>query len=257
MIFQELARVLTRLIPKDGRPILVSSAAWPLARAAMLSPKAVSELAIDLLSDRVGTAGSLIMPTLVGGYKRGYCDLDTEPATTGLIPETFRQQPGVRRTRSVYSSYAIRGARSEEFVLRSPEENWGKNSHLEWIENLNSHLVMLGTHPTHCVYLHRIEWLISDRLPYRYRKVISGQVKHEGTEFHLSETLLVRKLHPRVEQDFTRLLPSLINNGMRIDYACGVPVSVMEALSMREAVLPLMSADPLIAITNRDAFKTR
>jgi aminoglycoside N3'-acetyltransferase len=253
-MIKEFAALLEERVPK-GRPVLVASAIWPLARALRQPLDKLASDLIDALIDHVGPAGQVVMPTLVRGYRDGFCDLDNEPATTGIVAEVFRQRADVRRSRCVFSSYAIAGRDRDEFALLQPKEVWGEGSHLEWIEQRDAHCLMIGTHPTHSIYLHRMELLVADVIPYRYRKTISGRVKHEGKLYDISETLFVRVLEPEVEQDFTKLLPALLENGMRIDKLCETPIASMSAADMRQTVVPILRRDPLAVIANRHDFE--
>lgn len=251
---REFSALLEARVPK-GRPVLVASAIWPLARALREPPAKIAVALIDALIDHVGPAGHVVMPTLVRGYRDGFCDLDAEPATTGILAEAFRQRPDVRRSRCVFSSYAIAGPDSSEFALLQPREVWGEGSHLEWLEQHDAHCLMIGTHPTHSIYLHRMELLVADLIPYRYRKTIAGRVRHEDKFYDISETLFVRVLEPEVQQDFTTLLPALMENGMHVDKLAETPIASMSAADMRRTVVPILQRDPLAVIANRHDFE--
>jgi aminoglycoside N3'-acetyltransferase len=253
-MIKEFEALLEKRVPR-GRPVLVASAIWPLARALRQSPDQVAAQLIDALIAHVGPDGHVVMPTLVRGYRDGFCDLDAEPATTGVMTELFRRRSDVRRSRCVFSSYAIAGRRSAEFALLEPKDVWGEGSHLEWIEKGDGHCLMIGTHPTHSVYLHRMELLAADLIPYRYRKTIGGRVKHDGELYDISETLFVRVLEPEVQQDFTRLLPALLGNGMNLDKISNTPIATMSMAAMRQTVVPILRHDPLAVIANRQDFE--
>ena len=250
----EFAALLERRVPKE-RPVLVASAIWPLARASKRPPEKLAAELIDVLLDHVGPRGHVVMPTLVRGYKDGFCDLDSEPATTGIMAETFRRRADVRRSRCVFSSYAIAGPESAGFAYLEPKEVWGEGSHLEWLEQRDAFCLMIGTHPTHSIYLHRMELLVADLIPYRYRKTIGGRVKHEGNLRDITEQLFVRVLEPEVEQDFTRLLPALLANGMQVDKLAGTPIASISAADIRSTIVPILRRDPLAVIANRQDFE--
>jgi aminoglycoside N3'-acetyltransferase len=253
-MIEEFEQLLERWVPR-GCPVLVASAIWPLARALRQPPDQLAERLIDVLIAHVGPEGHVVMPTLVRGYRDGFCDLDAEPATTGMMAELFRRRPGVRRSRCVFSSYAIAGPDSAEFALLAPKQVWGEGSHLEWVEKRGGHCLMIGTHPTHSIYLHRMELLAADVIPYRYHKTIGGRVKHEGELYDIAETLYVRVLEPEVQQDFTRILPALVEGGMHLDKFNGTPVAMMSTAAMRQTVVPILQRDPLAVIANRQDFE--
>ncbi len=255
-MIKDFEALLEKRVPK-GRPVFVASAVWPLARALRQPPDRVAGDLIDVLVAHVGPEGHVVMPTLVHGYRDGFCDLDAEPATTGVTAEMFRQRPDVRRSRGVFSSFAIAGPDRGEFALLQPKEVWGEGSHLEWIEQREAYCLMIGTHPTHCLYLHRMELVVADLIPYRYRKTIGGKVRHEGGLHDISETLFVRVLEPEVRQDFTGLLLALIAGGMHLDILHDTPIATMSTTAMRQTVLPILRRDPLAVIANRRDFEDK
>jgi aminoglycoside N3'-acetyltransferase len=250
----DLRAIVAHLLGDDKRPILVSSALWPLTRALKRPAVDVVDPVIEMLIDAAGPHRTLIMPTLTKGFSNGFCDLDTEPSITGNLTEAFRRRPGVRRTASVFSSYSAIGPERDEFVELKIDQVWGEGSHLAWLEARNAHFLMLATHATHCVYLHRIEWLFRDRLPYRYEKVFTGKMRHEGREREVRERFFVRSLQPEVHQDFTKLLPRLLKGGMHLVTPHGISIAHMDADAMRAAICPAFEGDPLVAVSNPQDF---
>jgi len=250
----DLRDILVGMLGEDDRPILVTSALWPLARILQIPVVDLVEKILDLLLEIAGPGRTLIMPTLTAGMRDGFCNLDTTPSTTGMLTEAFRHRPGVRRTRSVYSSYAAFGGAADDFVDLAIDDVWGEGSHFAWLEQRDAQFLMLGTHPTDCVFLHRVEWLFRDRLAYRYSKIFSGRLKHEGRETGFQECFWVRSLDPEAHQDFTVLLPRLMEGGMRRADLDGVNIACIGARDMYRAVAPAFEANPLVVLTNPEDF---
>jgi aminoglycoside 3-N-acetyltransferase len=236
----------------DRRPVVVFAAIWPLTRLLGTRNRTLPDRLCARLETIAGDHRSLLMPTFVPGYTDGLCDLDTTPSNTGQLSEAFRQRPGVRRTVSAFFPFAVRGPDADAVIALRPQQAWGTGSLYEWFERTDARFLMLGTHPTHCSYLHRMEQLVG--VPYRYMKNFSGSVRHEGQELALTEELYVRTLDPLALNDFTMIAEALRAGGMKTRFIDGLPVNEMGAIAMRDAFLPILQADPLCVVQNRDAF---
>ncbi|MGY3616574.1 AAC(3) family N-acetyltransferase [Bradyrhizobium sp. USDA 10063] len=252
----DLRRLLGDLIGEDGdRPLVVFSALWPLARAMGMPGPAANEAVLSLLWEFGRSRRLFAMPAFTPGYRDAFCDLDTEPSTTGILTETFRRQSSVRRTVSAFFSFAVTGPQAADLVALRPAQAWGDGSVYDWFESEDVQFLMLGCHPTHCSYLHRVEQLLAERIPYRFFKPKEGRVRHEGRDFYLAEDLYVRVLEPEAVNDLTVLLPVLERSGMTVADFAGAPVSIMGARAMRDATLAALSADPLMLVKNRQDFQ--
>jgi len=236
----------------DGRPVVVFAAIWPMARLLRTRDRALPDQLSGRLEAIVGDHRSLLMPNFVPGYTAGLCDLDTSPSATGQLSEAFRLRPGVRRTVSAFFPFAVRGPDADAVIALRPKQVWGDGSLYDWFEQNDVRFLMLGTHPTHCSYLHRMEHLVG--VPYRYGKNLPGTVRHEGRVFELAEELYVRTLNPLALNDFTVLADALRAGGMNTRFIDGLPVSEMGAIAMRDAFLPILQADPLCVVQNRNNF---
>lgn len=190
----DLDLALTEIVASDRRPVVVSSAMWPCMKAMGRHNSEAVEGVLDLLIEKYGNRG-LLMPSFASGFDAGgRCDLDRVPGTTGVLTEAMRRRSGVVRTWSAWFSYLALGSCSHEVAELLPVEAWGAGSLYEWMEQRDVCFLMLGTHPTHCSYLHRLEWLARDVLTYRYNKSFSGVLVRDGQELHAQETLFVRRL---------------------------------------------------------------
>lgn len=236
----------------DCRPVVVYAAIWPLARLLRRRDRQLPGDLADKLDAMVGPRRCLLMPTFTSGFQEGRCDLDAAPSRTGQLSEAFRRRPGVRRSVSAFFPFAVRGLEADAVVALRPEQAWGDGSLYQWFEQTDAQFLMLGTHPTHCSYLHRIEWLVG--VPYRFPKRFSGTMRHEGRSFLHREELYVRTLDPLALNDFTVIAPALRDGGMACRSIGGLPICAMGARAMRAAFLPLLQADPLRVVQNRDAF---
>jgi aminoglycoside N3'-acetyltransferase len=252
-VCDELESVLRELVGTDARPIVVYSAAWPFFK---LVGRADAAVVGDLLNAIVGAAGkrSLLMPTFAGGYRDGFCDLDRAPSTTGVISEAFRKGLDCKRTLSAFFSFSIKGEAASDVAQLTPDDAWGDGSVYHWFEKQNARFVLLGTDPTHCSFLHRVEWLLRDVIPYRYDKTFQGVLRRDGRDYPCRERLFVRCLSPEAENNFTVLKDALRLAGMVTTDVRGVPIALYDAQQVLRAVLPLMRKDPLVTLVNRSDF---
>lgn len=260
MIFLEgLSLALQEVVTPDDRPVVVSSAMWPLLKAMRRTDPEVVEKVLDLLIDLYGERG-LLMPCFTSGFdKFGRCDLDTASGSTGVLSESMRRRPGVIRTLSAWFSYLALGPCSREISELLPTEAWGDGSLYEWMEKRDVCFLMLGTHPTHCSYLHRLEWLARDVLNYRFNRSFTGVLVRNGESKEIRETLFVRRMQPvEAINDFTKLMPYLDKAGMRRTTFNGVSIAAYQARAIRDCVLPAIRADAtLVLLTSPNDFKRK
>ena len=254
MQIAELRTTIESLLDTNaGKPVVVFAALWPFLRALDIPQKDVAPVLLQMLQDVAGPERNLLMPTFTRGYQDGICNLDEEPASTGLLAESFRRLPNCERNLTAFFSYGILGPDCEEFADLMPEHAWGDGSAYDWMEKKNASFLMLGTHPTNCSYLHRMEWLA--RIKYRYVKPFTGKIIRRNREHEMTEKLFVRILTPPAINDFTRIYDDLTKNGMETVKLDGIHLAHMTATKMKAAFLPLLLKDPLISVENRQDFE--
>ena len=253
-IIDELNGVLRELLGHDDRPIVVFSSAWPFFRAIGRADPEVVEKLLQTIMDAVGKR-SLLMPAFSGGYREGICDLDRIPSSTGVISEAFRRKRGNIRTLSAFFSFSVRGPAINEVSDLMPAEAWGDDSIYHWMELQNARFLMLGTDPTHCSYLHRVEWLLRDVISYRYVKAFDGVLRRDKKDIQCREQLFVRCLKPELKNDFTVLNDVLETAGMVTTSVQGVPLALYDTHQVLCSVLPVMKRDILFTVANKNDFK--
>jgi len=257
MKIEQFKETIKKLISDDDKPVVVFAAMWSFMKAWDIPAQDIPHRMLNVLMETVGEKRSLVMPTETSGYKNGTFNLDEEPSQTGILSELFRKRPLTRRSLSAFFSHVISGPDTEELVSLQPEFAWGEGSVYEWMELKNVHFLMLGTHPTHCSYLHRMEWLNREHINYRYNKKFEGTLLREGKSFPIQETLYVRSLNPPVVNDFTVIYDDLKQGGMTVKMLDGVHVAHMRAIDMKEAYLPLLKKDPFLTVKNRADFERK
>jgi hypothetical protein len=195
------------------------------------------------------------MPTFTQGFVNGICNLDISPSTTGTISEAFRKRPNVKRTLSAFFSYAFIGPGSEELVDLIPLHAWGEHSIYEWMEKKNVIFLLFGTHPTHCSYIHRFEWLCRENISFRFNKTFHGTLIRNSQEINWNETLFVRNLNPPVINDFTGLENILSKTCMKQIIINGIPISSYTSQQLLTYVLPIIQNDPFSIVKNRADYE--
>jgi aminoglycoside N3'-acetyltransferase len=249
----QLEAQLENLVGNDDAPLVIYSSLWPIIRVMGRHDTTVVEEILQIII-KIAAGRDLLMPSFADGYCEGVCNLDEATSSTGVLAEHFRRREDTVRTLSAYFSFNVLGAAQDELRGLMPLDAWGEGSVYSWMEKRNVRFIMLGTHPTHCSYLHRLEWLIRHQLPYRYRKRFAGTLIRQGERIQCEETLYVRRLNPPVENDFTVLLPLLRKVGMLERTLNGISLAAYNACVVRDAILPLLQNDSLLFVSNRDGF---
>lgn len=251
----ELEEIIQNFVKADNNPVVIYASIWPFIKALNLEAKSSPKILLDLLINTLGEKRSILMPTFANGYVEGKCNLDLEPSTTGVLSEHFRNLEQTKRTLSAFFSFNIMGPHASEVIDLRPVDAWGDDSVYHWMEQNNAHFIMLGIHPTHCSFLHRLEWLVRDQINYRYIKNFSGKVIRAGQEIELKENLFVRSLTPPVVNDFTTLTDSLIEGGLELCSLDGVSISHISAEQIMKSAFSALKEDPFLVLKNRVAYE--
>jgi aminoglycoside N3'-acetyltransferase len=250
--FAEFQTCLDNLLPADSRPIVAYTGLFSIVRE---FPGSSAEVPGALLSRMLNSVGdrTLLMPTYTRGFTEGRIDLDSTECNTGMMNELFRGMPGVKRTRSAFFSFAVRGQESEELALLAPRDAWGAGSVFEWIYRNDAQILMLGVPWPMCSFLHYAEW--KAQVPYRYIKTFTGECVVNGKSEHLEERLFVRSLAPPVNNEWIGLAEILLSAGMRRFRVGRGFVSTMAAQALHSVILPLLKQDPFSFVRNRETVR--
>ena|SRR5215472_900353 len=189
---QELKEALQRLGVARGRTIWVQSS-WNEFYNFPGKPSQV----IDLFLDMIGPEGTLVMPAIPLKIEPDrVLSIDTEPVATGLICETFRRYPRVRRSIHLTSSVVALGPQAEFLVKdhHTTEAPWDPESPFQRLMEVNALCVGLGVgrFPANLTPLHAVESILRHENP-EFAKVFRGTISYrwrtrdgrEGTHEYL------------------------------------------------------------------------
>ena len=251
----QFEHILADLLPDDDRPVVVHSSLWPVARHFLVESAALPELIMRALLKRAGQNRTLLMPAFTSGFKDGILNLDLEPIISGVLSEMLRRTTGARRTMSAFFSFVCLGPDAPALESLRPRDAWGDGSLYEWMEKRDAYFLMIGTPKTQYSFLHRLEWLVRDKIPYRYIKEFSGKVRYLGKEETLRERLFVRDLHANIKNTWEYQVPLLEQNGMR-SYPVGSSfITSVGARATINALLPVITRDPFAFLQNPEKVR--
>lgn len=140
---------------------------------------------IDGLLDTVGPNGTVALPTFTWrefhAAHEVVFDLAETACETGIIPETFRKRPGVRRSLHICHSVAALGPQTENLLGDGVRSFWGR-AVFDALYACDAWNVMLGVGYQSCTALHAAEEIV--QVPYRsYRDFVGSRVRlPDGTE---------------------------------------------------------------------------
>jgi aminoglycoside N3'-acetyltransferase len=171
----ELRQQLIDLGVTPGRTLWVQSS-WNEFFNLAMRPSEV----IDLLRDLLGPSGTLAMPAFPIDQNPARVFLvDRTPVYTGLLCETFRRYPGVRRSIHLSSSVCAIGPNAD-YLIRDHHLTampWGKDSPFCRLMDVDARLLGLGAGFKFMTPLHAVECLLYDEVPF-FRKVFDGTIRY-------------------------------------------------------------------------------
>jgi aminoglycoside N3'-acetyltransferase len=191
----ELRSALEKLGVKRGRTIWVQSS-WNEFFNFPEKPSVV----IDLLLEMIGPEGTLVMPAIPLKMDPDRVLLiDREPVSTGLICETFRRYPGVRRSIHLASSVVALGPNAEFLVKdhHTTESPWDPASPFQRLMEVDAICIGMGVGRflANLTPLHAVESILRHESP-KFADIFQGTTSYrwrtsdgrEGTHSFLSRS---------------------------------------------------------------------
>jgi aminoglycoside 3-N-acetyltransferase len=165
-----LIEELRRLGIRSGDTVLVHSAYGP-----MLGFQGSPSDLIQAFQGAVGPEGHLLMVSLpylssTSAYLKSYKPFDVRrtPSRMGLISETFRRMPGVKRSLHPTHSVLAIGPKADWMVAGHEACHYpcGQGSPFEHFLELNGKVLFFGVSEFHFTFHHYLEDIIRHQLPF-------------------------------------------------------------------------------------------
>ncbi len=173
-----------------------------------------AEIVIDALRETVGKNGTVLFPTFnfQSWTETHYFDIRETYSNMGVITELARLRPDAVRTPHPIYSFAVLGARQDEFVDCSDPEAYGHNSVFGLFHKLNGMILSIGLHYNDTFsMIHYVEYHTG--CDYRRRKNSSGiYVDLAGLPQMRTYSMFVRAT-PRIQTDVVPGMTELIEKG--------------------------------------------
>ncbi len=233
---------LARLGLRSGGVLLVHSALKSFGRAV----PGGAETIIAALREAIGPAGTLLMPALsyeqVSASQPFFSVADT-PSCVGLIPETFRRQPGVRRSIHPTHSVCGIGPRAAEILAghEDDETPCGPNSPFYRLPKYQGQILMLGCGLKPNTSMHAIEEIVQPpyllAAPYLIEIQLKGGKKYTKmyTPHDFRDTI----------QRYDRVAQILREPELRSGYVANAPAHLIAATALWQTALAIIRKDTL------------
>lgn len=145
-----------------------------------------SQSALSAILDFIGPAGTVLVPAFTFSFERHEeFDAANSPATIGPssnnveFAEVVRSHGGaIRSNDPLYSIVAI-GPCATELVSNLPNSSFGRDSVFDRLVRTSARLCLIGVSLADSILLDFVEE--SAAVPWRYRKLFTGTVRHNGT----------------------------------------------------------------------------
>ena len=201
---------------------------------------------IGALREAIGPAGTLLMPAL--SYKTvtrssPLFDQRETPSCVGIIPETFRRMPGVRRSLHPTHSVCASGPMAPQLLEAHGADGTpcGPASPFHNLPLVGGQILMLGCGLRPDTSMHAIEELVVP--PYLFGEpILYTLVREDGTR---SAKLYRPHGFAGWKQRYDRIEALLGPPGLRTGRVLEAQAHLLEAASLWETALAALRRDPL------------
>jgi aminoglycoside N3'-acetyltransferase len=206
---------------------------------------------IHALEQAVGPAGTLLMPTFSDPQPDGRFDLLRTPSRTGLITETFRTMPGVRRSRHPTHSVAAWGCLRDELLDGHEHlQALGIDSPFHKAAKRGAKVLMIGCDLTRTSLLHVAEAIVG--VPYLGRACYPGYDRPLVMIDELGRQQIIEpRPAPGDSSQFFKVEARLRQRGRLTNARLGEAVCLcFQAEDTLHAAIDLLRDDPLAFLCN-------
>jgi aminoglycoside 3-N-acetyltransferase len=242
----DIVRGLRALGLEPGCSVLVHSSLSSLGYV-----EGGADAVIDALIETVGTAGTVLVPTLTGSEALNaenppVYDPAATPCWTGRIPETLRLRPQAVRSLHPTHSVAAIGGRAGELTAGHDLciTPCGPNSPYGRLAQSGGYILLLGVNHDVNTSFHLVEEIVG--VPYHMQPgLVAARVIEDG-QARTIHLMLHRYGSPR---DFSRMEPVLRERGIQRDGRIGdAHVRLVDAGRFVEVTRQALLQDPAILL---------
>lgn len=201
---------------------------------------------IASLRQALGPRGTLLMPALSYATVTAanpIFDVRSTPSCVGVISETFRRAPGVRRSLHPTHSVCASGAMADDLLGAhgSDRTPCGPASPLRRLPQVHGQILMLGCGLEPNTSMHAVEELVAP--PYLFGEpLLYSLLLEDGTQ-----TVRQYTTHGFAgwRQRYDRIEGLMRAPGLRVGTVLGARCHLLEASSLWECALDALRGDPL------------
>ncbi len=194
---------------------------------------------LEALLERIGPEGTLCAPAFTYSAMRGEIfDLAASKSRVGVLSDLLREMPGAKRSCDANFSYVCLGGMADALTVMDTHESFGENSFFAKLGELRGKALLLGVDFDSLPYFMYLEKML--KVPYRYNKTFSTDVRLEGQLSKMSFVHFVRDLEQNFDSDRLKM-GSLIDESQDcrvVDLIAGkakcVPLEIIKNIVYRK-----------------------
>ena len=177
----QIQAALRRAGLKPGDAVMVHSRLYAVGAVRGVATPEIPSAYLDALQEVVGESGTILVPTFTFGFSRYGRPfiLEETPSEMGVLSEALRRMAASCRSLHPIHSHAAIGAQAQAFTGEHPRWNVGHDTTWDRMLRRSATVVSIGIPLRSCLSLiHQVEYLAC--VPYRYNKVLRGEVRAGG-----------------------------------------------------------------------------
>lgn len=198
-----VAQVLETIPVKRGAALLVSSDLTGLAlQAAARGTRFSADELLDLLKEKVGSSGTLLLPTFNFDFCDGKpFDLCRSPSRTGALSAAALSRKDFQRTRHPIHSFAVWGKERGPLCDLDNRSSFGPDSPFAFLHKSAAEMLIIGLdYQGSFTFVHYVEE--AEGVPYRLHKEFRAPyIDGTGHEEIRSYSMYVRDLDRGVDSE--------------------------------------------------------
>jgi len=206
------------------------------------------QIVIETLLDKVGTEGTIIVPTFTYSYFNSELyDVNNSPSKVGVLGDSVRSLPNAIRSLDPVFSMAAIGRNSSNLMKRHTKNSFGNGSIYQNLCENDLHILLLGCDFTSLSLFMHLEKI--NNVNYRFDKIFKGRSRKDTDDWKDEVIHFVRKTDMGFETDRNK-----IGKIIEIDKMCklakyGYGVHrYISAKSVADIVKVQLTQDPNILI---------